>query len=166
MSGSALARSGPPLYSTLLPLNYHKISPNNPLFAIYYSSIFSLINPLRSVFYARLPFVMVSTLLIYLVYQLIYNLTKDQLKSLLTAVFFCFSPWVFHITRLALDIPIAIVFLIAGMLFYLRKKLLLTYIFFFLTFYTYQGFRLLIPFLVIYLEIYFYLQKKDISIAT
>ena len=161
LSGYAIAHSGRDLFGHPFPLSFNGISPNNPLFAIYYSAIFSLINPVRSVFYARLPFVLISTLLIFLVYQLVRDLTGDKLKAILTAIFFCFSPWVFHITRLALDIPLAIVFLITAMLFYLRRKTLLSFLFFFLTFYTYEGFRLLIPFLIIYLELFNYLKKPD-----
>lgn len=161
LSGYSIAKTGQDLYKNTAPLNFKNINPNNPLFAIYYSSVWSFINPLRSVFYARFPFVLVSGLLIFLVYELIKIITKDRQKALLTTVVLCFSPWIYHITRLALDIPLALVFLICGTCLYLKKNRLSAYLFFILTAYTYQGFKLLVPFLVVYLELFFYLKEKN-----
>lgn len=163
LSGYSIAKTGKDLFGNKFPISFQNISPNNPLFAIYYSSFWSLINPIKSVFYARLPFIIVSGLLIFLVFELVKFISKDQKRALITTIIFCFSPWVFHITRLALDIPLAIVLLIIGMVFYLKKNRLLSYLMFFLTAYTYQGFKLLVPFLLIYLEFFFYLKDKKIK---
>jgi len=152
LSGLSIAKTGKDLFGNLLPLNFTGISPNNPVGAIYFSAISSLIFPDHSVFFARLPYVLISALLIWLMYELVLIISNNQKKALLTSVIFCFSPWVFHLTRLALDIPLAIVLLLAGMVTYLKNKRWIAYLLFFLTFYTYQGFRLLIPFLILYLE--------------
>lgn len=152
-SGYSIAKTGSDLFDHFLPLNFSGISPNNPLFAIYFAAVWSFFIGVKSVFLARLPFVLISTLLIPLVYWFALEITRDKQKSLLTSIIFCFSPWVFHITRLALDIPLAIVTLLAGTLLLFKNKKILAYIFLFITFYTYQGFRLLIPFVLIYSEL-------------
>jgi len=153
-SGYSIAQTGKDLYGKSMPLNFEGISPSNPMVAIYYSAFWSLFLPGHSVFYARLPYVLISSLLIWIIYELIFHITGNKKKALLTSVLFCFSPWIFHITRLALDIPLAIVLLLGGTLCLLKQKRILAYILLFLTFYSYQGFRLLIPFLVVYLEAY------------
>lgn len=153
-SGYSIAQTGKDLYGKNMPLNFEGISPNNPMVAIYYSAFWSLFLPGHSVFYARLPYALISSLLIWIVYELIFHITGNKRKALLTSILFCFSPWIFHITRMALDIPLAIVLLLGGTLCLLKQKRILAYILLFLTFYSYQGFRLLIPFLVIYLETY------------
>ncbi|OGK15492.1 hypothetical protein A2774_04325 [Candidatus Roizmanbacteria bacterium RIFCSPHIGHO2_01_FULL_39_12c] len=160
LSGYSIAKTGKDLYGNRFPLVFDKISPNNPLIAIYYSAIWSLFLP-PNVFNARLPFILISALLIFLVYDLIFFITKNKTLSLLTTIIFCFSPWIFHLARLALDIPLAIVLLLLGILFYFKKKRFLAYLLFSLTFFTYQGFRLLIPFLLIYLELFYFLKNKN-----
>lgn len=163
LSGWSIARTGKDLYGNFLPLHFTGISPNNPLVAIYYSALWSFFIPIKSVFFARLPYVVISALLIPLVYQCIELITKNKRLALLTAIIYCFSPWVFHVTRLALDIPLAIVFLLAGINLYLSKKRFLSFIPFLLAFYTYQGFRLLIPPLLLYLELFFLLKQQNIK---
>ncbi|MCL4374670.1 hypothetical protein M1523_02310 [Patescibacteria group bacterium] len=153
-SGYSIAQTGRDLFGHRFPLNFTGISPNNPMVAIYYSALAALALPGHSVFFARLPYVLISTLLIWLVFELVATITKNRRKAVLTSVIFCFSPWVFHITRLALDIPLAIVLLVAAALAFIKQKRFLAYLLFFLTFYCYQGFRLLIPFLLLYLEFF------------
>ncbi len=160
-SGYSIAKTGKDLFGNFFPLHFMHISPNNPLFAIYFSALWSFFVPIRTVFAARLPFVLVSAFLVFLVYWITFTVSKNKQKSLLTTIIFCFSPWVFHLTRLALDIPLAIVFLLAGVLLYLKQKRILSYVLFFLTFYTYEGFRLLIPFLILYLELFFVIRHGN-----
>ncbi len=161
MSGYSIAKTGHDLYGHLMPISFGGINPDNPLFAIYFSALGWLFMPGRSVFAARFPFVMVSTTLIFLVYEIIYMITKDKKLSIITTIIFCFSPWVFHLTRLAMDVSVAIVYILIAILLYLKNKRWISYIFLFLTFYTYQGFRILIPILLIYLEIFFLIQKNN-----
>lgn len=159
-SGYSIAKTGKDLFGNAFPINFTGISPNNPLFAIYFSAIWSYFISVRSVFLARLPFILMSSLLMPLTYLFVLEITKDKKKSLLTSIILCFSPWVFHITRLSFEISLAIVTLLGGILLLFKNKRLLAYLLFFITFYTYQGFRLLIPFLLIYCELFFLLQKN------
>ncbi|OGK09219.1 hypothetical protein A2767_06770 [Candidatus Roizmanbacteria bacterium RIFCSPHIGHO2_01_FULL_35_10] len=161
LSGWSIAQSGKDLFGKPFPLVFENISPNNPLFAIYFAALWFFFIPIKSVFLARLPFVLISSLLVFIVFEIVRQISNDDKKSLITTAVLCFNPWIFHITRLALDIPLAMVFLFSGVLFYLKKKKLMALILFFLTVFTYQGSRLLIPFLLIYLEIFFLIKKKS-----
>ncbi len=161
LSGWSIAKTGKDLFGNSFPLVFQNISPNNPLFAIYFAALWFLIVPIKSVFLARLPFLLVSSLIVFLSFEIVKKITNDEKKSLLTTILLSFNPWIFHITRLALDIPLALVFLLAGILLYLNQKKFIAYFFFILTAFTYQGSRLLIPFLVLYLETFFLLKHKN-----
>ncbi|OGK14575.1 hypothetical protein A3I50_02690 [Candidatus Roizmanbacteria bacterium RIFCSPLOWO2_02_FULL_37_9] len=161
LSGWSIARTGKDLFGKPFPLVFENISPNNPLIAIYFAALWFLFVPLKSVFFARLPFLLISALIVFICFKLVKFITGDDKKSLITTAVLCFNPWIFHITRLALDIPLALVFLFGGILLYLQKKKFLALILFFLTAFTYQGSRLLIPFLLIYLELFFLIKQKS-----
>src|SRR3990167_593134 len=161
LSGWSIAQSGKDLFGKPFPLVFENISPNNPLFAIYFAALWFFFIPIKSVFLARLPFVLISSLLVFIVFEIVRQISNDDKKSLITTAVLCFNPWIFHITRLALDIPLAMVFLFGGILLYLKKKKFLALILFFLTAFTYQGLRLLLPFLLIYLEMFFLIQQKS-----
>lgn len=163
-SGYSIAKTGKDIYGSSFPLSFNNVAPDNPMVAIYYSAIWWLFIPFISTFTARLPYVFITSFFIFIVFELIYVLTNKKNISLLTTIIFCFSPWIFHISRLALDISLAMVTLLLGMIFYLKKRPFIAYILFLLTFYNYQGFRVLIPFLLIYLESFFYLQHKKVSL--
>lgn len=160
LSGWSVAQSGKDLFGKPFPLVFENISPNNPLFAIYFAALWFLFVPVKSVFLARLPFLLISSLLVFIFYEIVKVITRDDKKSLITAAVLCFNPWIFHLTRLALDIPLAMVFLFGGILLYLKNKKIFAYLLFFLTAFTYQGSRLLLPFLLIYLEFYCLLKQK------
>ncbi|OGK26722.1 hypothetical protein A2954_07080 [Candidatus Roizmanbacteria bacterium RIFCSPLOWO2_01_FULL_37_12] len=161
LSGWSIAQTGKDLFGKPFPLVFENISPNNPLFAIYFAAFWFLLIPIKSVFLARLPFVLVSSLLVFVSFQIVKILTNNDKKALLTTIVLCFSPWIFHITRLALDIPLAMVFLFTGILYYLEKRKFSALMLLFLASFTYQGFRLLIPFLLIYLELFFLIKQKS-----
>lgn len=153
LSGYSVAKTGHDLFGNFLPISFTGISPDNPLVSIYYSAIWWLLLPVKSVFFARLPFVLISTLLMFLVYEIVRRVSDDKRLAFISALIFCFSPWVFHVTRLAMDLPLAAVTLFGAILFYLKGRRWLSYVLFFLTFYNYQGFRVVIPFLIVYLEL-------------
>lgn len=61
-SAWSLAWSGKDLFGNIFPLSYGGISPDNPLISIWFSALFWLFLPVKSVFFARLPFVFVFLL--------------------------------------------------------------------------------------------------------
>lgn len=161
LTGYSIAKTGKDLYGNFFPFRFENISPSNPIFAIYYSALWHLFFP-KTVFFSRLAYVFISSFLVLLTYLLVFKITENRRVSLFTTVIFCFSPWIFHITRFALDIPLALTLLFFGICLYLNKKLFLSLFLFFLSSFTYQGFKFLVPFLVFYLEL-FHLMKKQVN---
>ncbi|MEO6508767.1 MAG: hypothetical protein ABIO02_02340, partial [Patescibacteria group bacterium] len=159
LSAYSIAHSGKDLYGNVLPIAFDNISPKNPLLSIYYSSLWTF-SPSNSVFMTRLPYVFISTFLIFLVHQFIYTLTKDKTKSLCTSLVFCFSPWIFHATRLALEPILAFVLLLSGMILFLNKKRYLAYLLLFLSMATYQANRVLVPVLILYIELFPFIKAE------
>lgn len=163
LSGYSIAKSGTDLYGNSMPMVFDGISPKNPVVAIYFSALAWLFLPIKTIFFARLPFVFISSFILLLTYEIILLLTKNKKNSLITALIFCFSPWMYHLTRLAMDINLAFVLLLMGMLSYFNKRRFVSYLFFTLACYTYLGFRVLVPFLIFYLELFFIIQKRKIQ---
>ena len=163
LTGYFLAKSLKSLSGIFLPLNFIDVSVGSPFLSFYYSALWWIILPFKSVFFARFPYVFITSFLIFIVYEFILQITRDKNISTITAIIFCFSPWIFHTTRFTLDIPLGLVFLLLAMILYLRKKRFYSYLLFFLAFNSYQGFRILIPFLLIYLELFFYINKQSLQ---
>lgn len=163
LTGWSLARTGRDLYGNLFPLEFTGIDPNVPFVPMYVTALWWLLVPMKSVFLARLFFVLLSTTIPFLVFEIINHIRKDEKLATVTAAIFCLSPGVFYLTRLALEIGIAFPLLLAGILAALKKKRLLSYLFFFLSFFSYHGFRPLIPVLLVYLELFspHHLPKKE-----
>lgn len=162
-TGYSLAKTAKDIYGNFLPLEFRNLDMPTPFLAFYYSALWWLLIPFKSVFFARLPYVLLSLSLLFLVYEVIVEMTKDRKVSLLTSLIFSFSPGVFHLTRLSLEIGLAMPLLLLAMLSYLKEKKLLSYFFFMLTFFTYNGFRPVIPFILIYLEAYFLLSRRNLQ---
>ncbi len=159
-TGYSLAKTARDLYGNFLPLQFSKLDMATPFFSFYYSALWWLILPIRSVFTARLPYVVLSISLIFLVYEIVYAITKNRSVSILTSLIFSFSPGIFHLTRLSLEINLAMPLLSLGVLLYLKEKKLWAYVVLALSYFTYNGFRPIIPFFLVYLEFYFLLVKK------
>lgn len=163
LTGWSLARTGRDLYGNLFPLEFTGIDPNVPFVPMYATALWWLLVPMKSVFLARLFFVLLSTTIPFLVFEIVNHIRKDKNLATVTAAIFCLSPGVFYLTRLALEIGIAFPLLLAGILASLKKKRIVSYIFFFLAFFSYHGFRPLIPVLLIYLELFLphHVPKKE-----
>lgn len=159
-TGYSLAKTARDLYGNFLPLEFRNLDMPTPLLAFYYSALWWILIPFKSVFFARLPYVLLSLSLLFLVYEVVLAMTKDKKIALLTSLIFSFSPGVFHLTRLSLEIGLAMPLLLFAILSYLKQKKLLSYVFFVLTFFSYNGFRPVVPFILIYLELYSLFIKK------
>ena len=153
-SAWSLARSGKDLFGNFFPLSYGGISPDNPLISIWFSALFWLFLPLKSVFFARLPFVLVSSFIPLLMYLIVNKVTRDNRFSILVSLVAGMSPWIFHLGRIAMDVTLAFPTLLLAILLLLNKKRLFGYFLLFLAFYNYQGFRTVIPFIPFLIEWY------------
>lgn len=163
LSGLSLLKTGRDLYGHLLPVQFFGLDQPSPMLSFYFSALGWLIFPIKSIFFARLPFVIAAACNTVLIYFLILKITKSRQLALITSAIFTMSPGYFHLSTLALEINLAMPLLLAGMLLYLGQKRLWGWVFLGLSFFTYNGFRPLIPFLLIYMEYYFYLQSNTLK---
>lgn len=163
LSGFSLAKTGKDLYGNLLSLEFLGIDPFVPFVPIYIAALWWLIIPVKSVFTARLLFIIISTLIPFLIHEIVKHITGHKKLAFWTAVIFVFSPGVFHLSRLALEIGIAFPLLLAGILATLKKKHIFAYFSFFLSFFSYHGFRPLIPVLLVYLAFFEYLRTRQLG---
>ena len=153
-TGFSLAHTGRDLYGNLLPLEFFGLDMPTPFLSFYYSALWWIIIPIKSVFTARLPYVISSTTYIFLVYELIKTITKNTKLAIITSIIFAFSPGIYHLSRLALEVNIGMPILLAGIILFLQKKRMWTYALFTLAFFSYNGFRPLILPLLLFLELY------------
>jgi len=160
LSGYSLAQTGRDLYGHLISLEFLGIDPFVPFVPMYVAALWWLIIPVKTIFLARLLFVLISLSLPFLINEIVKHITRNEKLSFWTAIIFCFSPGIFHLTRLTLEIGIAFPLLLGGILAILKKRRLFSYFLFFLSFFSYHGFRPLIPVVLIYLELFEYLNNK------
>lgn len=160
LTGYFLARTGRDLYGNLLPVEFYSLDMPTPLLAFYYSALWYVIIPIKSVFMARLPYVFATTFYIFLVYELVKELTKNKPLAVVTSLVFSFAPGIYHLSRLALEVNIATPLLFGGILLFLKKQRWYAYFLFVLVYFTYNGFRPLLLPLLLLLELYPLLSGK------
>jgi len=65
-----------------------------------------------SMFFIRLPYVIVGVLTIYLIYKITQKYTKNINLALLTALLFAINPWSIYVNRTSFDAPVALFFFV------------------------------------------------------
>lgn len=119
-------------------------------------------------FSVRLPSAICGILTVIVAYFLIKELFGNKIAVLGTFLL-AVSPWHVQFSRVAFEANVALLFVSAGILFYLKginygKWLIMSSICFVISFYTYHSPRLIVPFLLLGWSIYFrkklMLQKK------
>lgn len=146
LTALSLAQTGKDLYGHTMPIVFSRISPQVPLLGMYWTI------PFISFFHISLP---IAVKVLYLfptlffpffVFELIQSITSEKKLSYLTAFVVSFSPWYFHISRLAVEAHVAYFFCFLGLIFYLRKKRVFGLVFLLLSYFSYFGIR---PFLLV-----------------
>jgi len=158
----SLAKTGKDLYGKQFPLSFSRISPQAPILAMYYGVPFWFLGLPKTVSMSRFIYLLPTTLFPLLIFELIFAITKQKKLSYLTSIVLSFSPWIYHISRLALEINIAFPLFLGAVLFQIKKKHLVAYLLYALTFFSYQGIRPLILPIMLYVEVLFYLNKEKI----
>lgn len=159
LTGYSISKTGKDLYGNFLPFRFENISPSNPILAIYYSALWHTFFP-KTIFFSRLAYIFISSFFVFLIYIIILKITENKRTSIFATLIFCFNPWIIHVTRFALEFQLALIFVLVGIYFFLNKRHLLSLFLFFLSSFTYQGFKFLIPFLLFYLELFFLIKKQ------
>ena len=170
-SGYSIAHSGKDAFGNIFPLVFHMDGASTyGQVPIYLTSLFFLILPLNP-FTARLPFALSGILSVVLIYFVIRKILDNDRIALASSFALSVSVWSLQMTRFAIEIDIAVVLYLAGILAFLHSKknlkfLLLSMVLFFLAFNAYAATKIIfIPFLGV-LTWYKYkdLARKDIII--
>lgn len=170
-SGFSIAHSGKDAFGNFLPLVFHMDGASTyGQVPIYLTSLFFFFLPLNP-FTARLPFALSGVLSVVLIYFIIKKILASEKIALASAFALSVSVWSLQLTRFAIEIDIAVVLYLAGILVFLYSKknlklLLASMILFFLAFYTYAATKII--FIPIIVTLVWYklkdLAKRDIII--
>lgn len=118
-------------------------------------------------FTSRLPYVLLSLATIYVLFLLLKKLFNKQV-ALISVIVFLLNPWSFYFSRLATDVAFALFFSLLGiysLITFSGKKLILPFIFFTLTFFSYHGAKpLIVPIVFICLFYRFKLSKPTLNL--
>lgn len=125
------------------------------------------IGPLRlSLFAARFPYAISSVLLVLFVYLISKELLKSTNIALIAVLLLSINPWSFHFGRTAFEAPVAVLFYLIAVYTLLKThswKILLSFPFLFLGFFSYLGTKLIflpLVFVVCFFH-YFYDEQKN-----
>lgn len=150
----ALARTGHDLYGNRLPVSFDGISPHAPVLAMYYGVPFFAFGYPLSVAWGRFMYLLPFSIVPVLVFEILFAITKRKGLAAVAAAIFSFSPWVYHVSRLALEINIAFPLFLAAVLSQIKRNHTASFLFYGLAFFTYQGIRPLIPAAFLYFEFF------------
>jgi hypothetical protein len=104
-------------------------------------------------FTARLPYIIINLLTTLVLYFLVKKIFQNKTFAIISSIIFLANPWSFYISRTASDTAFALLFYLLGILFILDKspkKLLLSFLFFTLGFFSYHGAKpILVPLVLV-----------------
>lgn len=134
-------------------------------------TIASIIGPLpTNLFTARLSYVVIGVLSIYLIYLISKRLTKNNSLALVAALIATLNPWSIYVNRTSFDAPLALFFFLLTIVLLTSKKqrfILLSFIASVFAFYSYIGTKVIyLPFMLIscfYFWKYFHNKKYTLT---
>lgn len=141
----SLITTGRDLYRQPFPILVHSLSEWRLPLIVYYTTPAVALLGLTEVA-IRLPEVIMGGLGSIIIYLLTYQITRRRSTALTTAFLLTFLPWHFLYSRMAaFGVVSQLNFLMLGTIFYLRRRPLLTAIFFGLSLYTYGTALVFVP---------------------
>lgn len=152
INGFVFSKTGTDVWGNNLFMTSGILSANSPV-AIYLSAIFFHIFP-KTVFFARLPFLIINSFLPLLLFLIANKLTKNKNLSLMVFLTANFSPWLNYISsQSAFNAPLALTFYCLSLLIILSvKKPVIRYSLFiilsFISYNSYLGFSTVFLFFV------------------
>lgn len=112
-------------------------------------------------FATRLPSAIFGTLLVVVTYLFVKYLTpspspdsgegnaRGEVWAIMSAILFAINPWAIHFSRGAWEANLALLLTVLATILFIKKRLLLSALFFGLTFWTYQGAKMFTPMLIL-----------------
>lgn len=158
----SLLATGRDEHGQLLPLVFKSFGDYKPGLYIYFT-VPSVALLGLSEFSARLPLAVFGTVLITLVYLLAKKFTGGEVLGLCSAFLLAINPWAIHFSRGAWEANLALVLTTLATLLFLRRRLLLSVLFFGFTFWSYQGAKLFTPLL---LSSLIFLNQKSLNLKS
>lgn len=116
----SLYKTGRDEYAIPLPVSLRSFDDYKPAVYSYLTVPFFLVSPPNDIV-VRLPSAIFGTLLIFLIFILVYTLTESRKFSLLTALLLATAAWGIHFSRMAFETNIASCLLYLGLIVILRS---------------------------------------------
>lgn len=157
----SILKTGADEYGTKFPILLRAYDDWRPALYVYLVIPFIKLLDLN-VLAVRLPSVILSVLTVLATYFLVKELFKNS-TALLTSFFLAISPWHIYISRLGHEVNAGLTFVVLGILFLLKAMnnyqnkflLLISTLFFGLSFYTYQSEKIFAP-LILFVFIFIF----------
>lgn len=144
----SILETGKDEYGTTLPLVFKSFGDYKPGLYVYLTVPFVALFGLNSLS-VRLPSILLGSLLPLITYLLVLKLSpKSKNIALLTAILLAFNPWNIHFSRGAWETNVLLFELTLASLLFVNQKIVWSSIVFGLTFYTYQGGKIMTPLLL------------------
>ncbi len=144
----SLSKTGRDLYNQPLPTYIHSLSEWR-MPALIYATVPTVTllgsNPLA----VRLPEIIFGTLGSLIFFVLVYKISRNRIISALAALSLAFLPWHIHYSRAAFESVLLLDLVMLGSLLYLKRKYVLSVIFFVLSLYTYSTALIFVPLLAL-----------------
>lgn len=119
-------------------------------------------------FTTRLLYIIINLLTAFTFFFLVKKLLKNKTLALISVIIFLANPWSFYFSKSAIEPPFALLFYLLAILFILdssKKKLLLSFLFFTLGFFSYHGAKpILIPLVLVCLFYRCFLSKVKLNL--
>ncbi|MGB9911227.1 MAG: ArnT family glycosyltransferase [Microgenomates group bacterium] len=158
----SILKTGKDEYGNFLPLIFKAFGDYKTPVYVYLTAISEAVFGLNE-FAVRFPAAFFGTLSILLAFLVVKEIFNNEMISLLTSIVLAFSPWHYHYSHGAWEVNVLLVFLLLGIYFFLKRKWLVSGLFFGLCFHVYNSAKLITPLLILGLILFFpeKLKKKE-----
>lgn len=147
----SLLKTGRDEHQQILPIVFKSFGDFKPGLYIYYTVPSVALLGLTE-FATRLPSAILGTLTILGIYLLV-RYCFDQKTAVAACILIAINPWLIHFSRGAWEANLALFLTVIGTVLFIKKRWRLAALFFGLTFWSYQGAKMITPFLVLLLLI-------------
>lgn len=156
----SLLQTGRDEHGIISPIVFRSFGDYKPGLYVYLSNLSVFIFGLNE-FSTRLPSAILGSLLIPIIYMLVFKISKNRIWALSSSFIATINPWMIHFSRGAWESNINMLFTLIGTLLWFKKRYSYSALFFGLTLITYQSSKLFTPLLIVIL---IFLTLKDLTV--